>query len=101
MSFLNFKSASKKHPSIDSLHKSMFEIKKFWYITMATFFVLVVLFMWIGFRLFSYEYFESYKQEKEEQLPNQIINTTRIKGIIDKRDEMMKKEFEVTRDPSL
>ncbi len=79
----------------------MFEIRKFWYITIVSFFVLVSLFVWIGFDLFSYEYFESYKQEKEEQLPTEIINTDLMKNIVEKRDLLLNREFVPSTDPSI
>ena len=99
LNFLKFKKESL--PDLKLLHPRIFDVNKFWFLALALFFGLVLIFGLVGFRLFYDQYFESFKELKPVNNFDDLININRINKAIEKRNEFVNKQISLPQDPSL
>jgi hypothetical protein len=101
MKFNPFKIKGDKLPSVESLRPPVFNVNKFWFISLCVCFAVLIITAFIGFRYFHFIYFEGYKESKSEENFQNIINVERLKSAIEKRDKLINEEMLIPRDPSI
>lgn len=96
--FLKFKKDNL--PSLESLKSEVFNVDKFWFMTLVLCFVILLITAMVGFKLFCFLYFESYKNSAPEDFGN-MINVERLKSSIEKRKNFVNEQITLPRDPSI
>ena len=98
LTFLKFK--KNENPSLSFLRPPVFNVRKYWAMTLGLSLLIFIVTALIGAKLFYIGYFETYKKQKTENYQN-IINVKRIKSAVDKRNDFIKTEASLPIDPSL
>jgi hypothetical protein len=88
-------------PSLKSLRPPIFNVESFWFAGLGLCLIIFVITALIGFNLFYSQYFESYKKLESSENYEDIINTNRLKGAIEKRNNFINREIFLPQDPSL
>jgi hypothetical protein len=97
--FLKFK--KNNPPSLKSLRPRVFDTDLFWYLSLGGCFLILIIMALVGFNLFYAQYFESYKNSAPSENFENIINVSKLKSAIEKRNEFINREVSLPRDPSL
>jgi len=96
--FLKFKKDNS--PSLESLKVEIFNVDKFWFMTLVLCFVILLVTALVGFKLFYSLYFESYKNSAAENFGN-LINVERLKSAVENRNNFINEQISLPRDPSI
>ena len=97
--FLKFK--KNKKPSLESLRPKIFDTNLFWFLTLGLCLVIFIITFAVGLQLFYSQYFESYKKNKPIENSENIINISKLKSAVEKRNNFVNQETLLPRDPSL
>lgn len=88
-------------PSLKTLRPKIFDIDKSWFMGLGLSFLILLVTAFIGFKLFYGQYFETYRNVKPSENYDNIIDTSRLGNVIDKRIGFINKERVSLEDPSL
>ena len=96
--FLKFKRDNK--PSLESLRPKIFDTNLFWFLTLGLCLIVFIITFAVGLKLFYSQYFESYKKNKPVENSESIINMSKLKSAIEKRNNIINKEIPLLVNPS-
>jgi len=88
-------------PSLKSLRSPIFNTDAYWFLALCLFLIIFLITAVIGFRLFYSQYIEDYKKTTISENLNDLINVSRLKSVIEKRNDFINKEVSLPNDPSL
>lgn len=98
--FAFFKKNKNRSPSLKSLHSSVFNVEKFWFLSLGVTFFIIVFTALLGIQLAYPQYFESYKKNNQTEDNNNYINVDRLNRAIEKRNNLINQEIFLPKDPS-
>lgn len=99
---LNFsKSGNKSIPSVKSLRPVVFNVGRYWYASLGSLVVATLVFGAVGFWFFYIQYFENSSESKMNENLGNVINTERLKSVIEGRNEFINGQISLPEDPSL
>lgn len=98
--FKFFKFNHNSLPPLKSLRPLIFDTRRYWFLTLLLFFVIILATGAIGFYLFYSGYFESYKVEAPTEKFENLVNVPRLKAAIEKRQAFIAEEQPIPKDPS-
>ncbi len=97
--FLNFK--KNQTPPLSSLRPPIFDVRKHWLATLGLSALIFIITALIGAKLFYTGYFETYKKQKTGDDFQNIIDIKQLKRVVEKRNNFIKTESTLPKDPSL
>jgi|GEM_PF-2237821 len=89
-----------KLPPLGSLRPRIFRVEFFWFVSLGVGILIFIIMVVVGAILFHSQYFETYKESVSEKNLEGIINVTRLKNTIEKRDSFINEDVSVPSDPS-
>jgi hypothetical protein len=101
MKFTFLKKKKDRLPTAKSLRPPIFDIDLFWFASLSVGFVILLITAFISFKLSYSQYFESYKVSKSPENYENLINVSKLKSTISERDDFVKQEISIPKDPSL
>lgn len=100
MKFLNFTKKEAK-PDLSHLRPLLFDIKFYWALCLVILLVIIGVTALIGAMIFYDEYTENYKINSNDQSTGNLINTERLKSLINKRNDFINQPGPILKDPSI
>jgi len=101
MRFNFLKLKKNKQPSPKSLRPPVFNVDLLWFASLGMSLVIFLITAFVGFKLFYSQYFETYKESKSIENFESLINISRLKSAIEKRNEFINQQISLPKDPSL
>lgn len=101
MNFNFLKLKKKGLPSLNSLRAKIFDVEKFWFITLGSCTLIIVITLLIGLSFFFPQYFESYKKTKPTDSFEKIIDIDKLKSVVNERNELINNKITIPPDPSI
>src|SRR3989344_6274732 len=89
-----------KLPSIDSLQSRIFKIEFLWFVSLCVGFLVFVVMVFVGVRIWYSQYFETYKQAGVGENIENIINVAKLKNIVEEREVFINEKISIPTDPS-
>lgn len=97
--FLKFK--KDKTLSLKSLKSEIFDVNLAWSYVLIVSFVMLAIMIFVGFKLFYFQYTEGYKHTQPDEGFANLVNTERLKNVVQKRVEFIGQQPQLPRDPSI
>jgi hypothetical protein len=98
---LNFSKLKKNRlPSLKTLRPPIFDVDKFWFVSLGVALVIFLIEALIGFRLMYSQYFENYKESASQENYENLININKLTSAISKRADFLRDQIDLPRDPS-
>jgi hypothetical protein len=97
--FLKFKKQGP--PSLKSLRPQIFDVNLLWFTALGVCVLIVAITTLIGFSFFYSQYFENYNGSESVGNIENIMNINKLKGAIEKRNNILNQNISISRDPSL
>ncbi len=89
-------------PSTKSLRKRFFDPDKFWFMSIAGFWIVVLITAFIGYQFFSSVSSDDYKDTGSSvSAMNEEMNTEGMLRVINRRQALLDRELMIADDPSL
>lgn len=101
MKFLNFTSKKDTKPALGRFRPMLFDIKFYWGVCLLLFILIIVITAVIGSMIFYSEYTEDYKVNSEGSNTGNLINTEKLKNLINKRNDFINQPVPILKDPSI
>ena len=95
------KSKKEKAPTSSSLRPDLYNINSHWFLGLLLLFILFAATLLVGLKFFYDEFGESYKNVQSDTNPESLINVSRLKSAIMKREALINSTSTVPRDPSM
>lgn len=96
-----FKSNKIETPDLALFRPKLFNINLAWALCLFGLFVTILAMALVGSFFFYKEYSEDYKSNRTEESTNKIINTDRLKNVVNNRNTFINTATPVIRDPSI
>lgn len=101
MNFNFSKFKREKVLSPKSLKPKNFDVDFYWFVALGVCSLVFLAMAFVGAKLFYNQYFETYKENKLTVNIEELLNINQLKTAVEKRNELINKEFAPSRDPSL
>ncbi len=88
-------------PSLKSLRPPIFYTDLYWFVSLGVCFVIILIMILVGFKLFYSQYIEDYKKSTITENLDSLINVNKLKSVIEKRNNFINKEISLPPYPSI